>query len=63
MHEATMVTNEQKKKMDAMRSELERAISRLLRSRGLSKNFTGELEYNGYVIRIQRRTIIQFMNV
>ena len=61
MHDAAMAANEQKKNMDAMRPEADRAVARLLRARRLSKNFTGELEHNGYTIRIQRRTIIQFM--
>ena len=62
-HAAALAANEQKKDMDARRPHVERAIAKLLRQRGLSKNFTGELEYNGYTIRIQRRTIIQFMGI
>ena len=62
MHEATMLINEQKKTMDVHRKEMERAVARELRKRHLGKNFTGELPYHGYTIRIQRRTIIQFMS-
>ena len=58
----TMAANELKKDMDLRRPKVERAISKLLRDKGLPKNYTGELEYNGYTIRVQRRTIIQFMS-
>ena len=58
----TMAANELKKELDSHRAEVERAIAKLLRERGLPKNYTGELEFNGYTIRIQRRTIIQFMS-
>ena len=57
----TMAANELKKDLDARRTDVDRAIAKLLRDRGLPKNFTGELEYNGYIIRVQRRTVIQFM--
>ena len=60
MHEATMIVNEQKKAMDANRKEMERAIARELRRQKLPKNYTGEIKYHEYTIRIQRRTIIQF---
>ena len=58
----TMAANELKKELDSHRADVERAIAKLLRDRGLPKNYTGELEFNGYTIRIQRRTIIQFMS-
>ena len=61
-HATTMAANELKKELDSHRAEVERAIAKLLRERGLPKNYTGELEFNGYTIRIQRRTIIQFMS-
>lgn len=61
-HATTMAANELKKEMDSRRAEVERAIGKLLRDKGLPKNYTGELEYNGYTIRVQRRTIIQFMS-
>ena len=62
-HATTMAANELKKEMDSRRTKVERAIGKVLRDQGLPKNFTGELEYNGYTIRIQqRRTIIQFMS-
>lgn len=57
----TLAANELKKDLDSRRANVERAIAKLLRERGLPKNYTGELEYNGYTIRVQRRTIIQFM--
>ena len=62
MHEATMIVNEQKKTMDANRKDMERAIARELRRQKLPKSFTGEIPYHGYTIRIQRRTVIQFMS-
>ena len=61
-HATTMAANELKKELDSHRAEVERAIAKLLRERGLPKNYTGELSYNGYTIRVQRRTIIQFMS-
>jgi len=42
--------------------EMERAIARELRRQKLPKNYTGEIKYHDYTIRIQRRTIIQFMS-
>ena len=63
-HATTMAVNTLKKELESRREEMERAIAKLLRERGLPKNFSGELEYNGYIIRIQqRRTVIQFMGV
>lgn len=62
-HATAMAANELKKEMDARRTEVERAIAKVLRDLGLPKNYSGELEYNGYTIRIQqRRPIIQFMS-
>jgi GTPase Era involved in 16S rRNA processing len=61
MHEAALIANEQKKKMDSLKQESDRAIARLLRRLKLPKYYSGEVPYNGYTIRIQRRTIIQFM--
>jgi phosphopentomutase len=46
---------------DTKRKEMERAIARELRRQKLPKNYTGEIKYHDYTIRIQRRTIIQFM--
>ena len=62
MHEATMIVNEQKKTMDSIRPLVEREIARELRKQKLPKNYAGEISYHGYTIRIQRRTIIQFMS-
>ncbi len=61
-HATTMAANELKKDLDSRRAEVERAIGKVLRDRGLPKNYSGELEYNGYVIRVQHRTVIQFMS-
>ena len=60
-HEAAMAANELKKHMDTNRPEVERAIAKVLRDRGLPRNYAGELVHNGYTIRIQRRTVIQFL--
>ena len=62
MHEATMIVNAQKKEMDAIRPQVDRAIARELRRQKLPKNYTGEIKYHNYTIRIQRRMIIQFMS-
>ncbi len=59
----TMAANELKKDLDSRRTDVDRAVAKLLRQRGLPRNFTGELEYNGYTIRVQRRTVIQFMGI
>lgn len=61
-HATAMAANELKKDLDSRRAEVERAIGKVLRDRGLPKNYSGELEYNGYVIRVQHRTVIQFMS-
>ena len=58
----TMAANELKKQLDSRRAEVDRAIAKVLRERGLPATFSGEIEYNGYTIRVQRRTIVQFMN-
>ena len=57
----TMAANELKKQLDSRRAEVDRAVAKVLRERGLPKDFAGEIEYNGYTIRVQRRTVIQFM--
>lgn len=61
MHEAAMIANEQKKKMDALKPQSDREIVRLLRRLKLPKYYSGEVPYHDYTIRIQRRTVIQFM--
>ena len=61
MHEAAVIANRQKKTMDGLRPQVERAVAREIRRQKLGKYFTGEMQYHGYTIRIQRRTIIQFM--
>ena len=62
MYEATMIANEQKKVLDANKKEADRAIARELRRQKLPKNYAGEIKYHDHTIRIQRRTIIQFMS-
>ena len=59
----TMAANELKKDLESHRQDVERAIAKVLRDQGLPKNYTGELDFNGYTIRVQRRTVIQFMGV
>ena len=60
-HATTMAANELKKDLDSRRTDVDRAVAKLLRQLKLPKNFSGEIEYNGYTIRIQHRTVIQFM--
>ena len=62
MHEASVIANAQKKLMDSLRAQAESEVARELRRQGLPKDFTGEIVYHGYTIRIQRRTVIQFMS-
>ena len=42
--------------------EEKKDLAKLLRVLKLPKDFTGEVPYKDYKIRIQRRTIIQFMS-
>ena len=50
-----MAANELKKDLDSRRTDVDRAVAKLLRQLKLPKNFSGEIEYNGYTIRIQQK--------
>ena len=54
MFSAVLSQNESKATIDALRPKVEEAVQELIRQRGLPRNFTGILPYNGYSIRVQR---------
>ena len=54
MFSAMLSQNESKATIDALRPKVEAAVKELIRQRGLPKNFTGILPYNGFNIRVQR---------
>ena len=54
MFSAVLSQNESKATIDALRPQVEEAVRELIRQRGLPKDFTGILPYNGYNIRVQR---------
>ena len=54
MCSAVLSQNESKATVDALRPKVEKAVRELIRQRGLPKDFTGTIEYNGINIRVQR---------
>ncbi len=54
MFSAVLSQNESKATVDALRPKVEKAVRELIRQRGLPKDFTGTIEYNGINIRVQR---------
>ena len=54
MFSAVLSQNESKATIDALRPKVEEAVQELIRQRGLPRNFTGILPYNGFSIRVQR---------
>ena len=54
MFSAMLSQNESKATVDALRPKGEKAVRELIRQRGLPKDFTGTIEYNGINIRVQR---------
>ena len=54
MFSAMLSQNESKATIDALRPKVEKAVRELIRQRGLPKDFTGTIEYNGFNIRVQR---------
>jgi len=54
MFSAMLSQNESKATIDALRPKVEAAVKELIRQRGLPKDFTGILPYNGFNIRVQR---------
>ena len=54
MFSAMLSQNESKATIDALRPKAEKAVRELIRQRGLPKDFTGTIEYNGINSRVQR---------
>ena len=54
MYAAQMSMNESEETIKALRPQVEEAVQELIRQRGLSRTFTGVLEYHGFKIRVQR---------
>ena len=54
MYAAVLSANESEATIKALRPQVEAAVQALIEERGLPKNFTGMLEYNGFKIRVQR---------
>ena len=56
MYAATIVANENKAIIDALRPEVEKAVQDLLKQQGKPASFTGTIEYNGIKIVVRRPT-------
>lgn len=56
MYSAVLSQNESKERVDALRTKVEKAVQELIRQRGLSKDFTGTIEYHGIKIIVRRPT-------
>lgn len=56
MFSAMLSQNENKATIDALRPKVEAAVKELIRQRGLPKDFTGTIEYNGIRIVVRRPT-------
>ena len=56
MFSAMLSQNESKATVDALRPKVEEAVKELIRQRGLPKDFTGTIEYNGMKIVVRRPT-------
>ena len=54
MYAAVLSANESEATIKALRPQVEAAVQALIEERGLPKNFTGMLDYNGFKIRVQR---------
>ena len=54
MFAAVLSANESEATIKALRPQVEEAVQALIEERGLPKNFTGIIEYNGFKIRVQR---------
>ena len=52
MFSAVLSQNESKERVDALRPQVEEAVTELIRQRGLPRTFTGVLDYNGFEIRV-----------
>ena len=54
MFAAVLSANESETTIKALRPQVEKAVQALIEERGLPKDFTGILTYNGFKIRVQR---------
>ena len=54
MFAAVLSANESEATIKALRPQVEKAVQALIEERGLPKDFTGILQYNGFKIRVQR---------
>lgn len=54
MFAAVLSANESEATIKALRPQVEKAVQALIEERGLPKDFTGILPYNGFKIRVQR---------
>ena len=54
MFAAVLSANESEATIKALRPQVEEAVKALIEERGLPKNYTGILPYNGFNIRVQR---------
>ena len=54
MFAAVLSANESEATIKALRPQVEKAVEALIEERGLPKDFTGILPYNGFKIRVQR---------
>ena len=54
MFAAVLSANESEATIKALRPKVEEAVKALIEERGLPKNFTGIIPYNGFNIRVQR---------
>ena len=54
MFAAVLSQNESEATIKALRPQVEQAVTALIAERGLPRNFTGMLDYNGFKIRVQR---------
>ncbi|MBQ7258921.1 MAG: hypothetical protein IJS57_03135 [Paludibacteraceae bacterium] len=54
MYAAQMSMNESEETLNALRPQVEAAVTELIRQRGLGKHWTGTLEYHGFKIVVSR---------
>ena len=54
MFAAVLSANESEATIKALRPQVEKAVQAMIEERGLPKDFTGILRYNGFKIRVQR---------
>ena len=54
MYAAVLSANESEATIKALRPQVEAAVQALIEERGLGKDFTGKLDYNGFKIVVRR---------